>query len=90
MTRIRFRDFVLTPDEKVMLFDKYAKEAGGTSLKALNAANRNLRAPKELEVPPLDPNQVAKDLGHPVEFKYKGERFVASGTEVVNKEKSAN
>lgn len=88
MTKIRFRDFVLTPEEKARLFEKYAKEAGSTSLKALRSAGRNPYSQKDFEVPPLDPNQVAGDLGRAVEFKYRGARYIADGATVGPKQQA--
>lgn len=82
MTKIRFRDFVLTAEERARLFEKYAKEGGTNSLKTLRPGSQNLRSPKTFEVPPLDPNQVAGELGHPVEFKYHGAKYVADGSAI--------
>lgn len=89
MSKIRFRDFVLTPEEKAQLFEKYAQESGPGGLKALKVSTRNLRSPKELEVPALDPGQVARDLGHPVEYKHAGARYVADGVSVTRKDETA-
>ncbi|MGI5854180.1 MAG: hypothetical protein ACOX8I_07665 [Bacillota bacterium] len=86
MNKIRFRDFELKPEERAQLFQKYAKESGPGGLRALDPGKRNIRVPAKLEVPPLDPNLVAKELGHPVVFRHAGSKYEADGENIKKSE----
>jgi len=86
LNKIRFRDFELKPEEKAQLFQKYARESGPGGLKALDPGKRNLRVPAKQEVPPLDPNVVAKELGRTVVFKHAGSKYEADGENIKKSE----
>jgi hypothetical protein len=86
LNKIRFRDLELKPEEKAQLFQKYAQDSAPGGLKALDPGRRNLRVPVKQEVPPLDPNSVAKELGRTVVFKHAGSKYEADGENIRKRE----